>query len=432
MILDAMLALGLLLSTASELRPAGAPIGPGETLLVIWALVMLFREVARLGSPLSPALSRLLIFWLLFAIALSVGTLAGYVLGDSHDPDLFFHDLMAYPLLAAVSCLSVTGPNAGLRLHRVAWLLAGFGSAALAFQVAIAWDLIHVAVIEPWYWDRFRGWSANPIQLALLCSVLTLLSLYLADAANRIGEKIAALSCAVLPIYVGRLTKSDSFSLVLVTAIPIFVALKVRELPLSFGPRLTFRQSLAWIVVLTLPLLLISALPFSSLIAVQAEDVAKGIAKDGGKTSQQEADLRFLTWRQGTERGLESGMLGLGPGPHLEIPVSIMSARRREVLPKYVDTPPINGMPNFEAHNTAVDLFTQGGAIAVLSLVWISAAAFFNSYKARLAGLTTLLCGVSIFGLGNLIIRHPLFWFTIALCLVSWTGTRMAPIRKPS
>jgi hypothetical protein len=246
------------------------------------------------------------------------------------------------------------------------------------------------------------------------------------------GEKIAALACSVLPIYVGRLTKSDSFSLVLVTAIPVFAALKLRELPLSFGPRLTFRQSSAWIIILALPLLLVSALPFSSLIAVQAQDVAKGIAKDGGKTSQQEADLRFLTWRQGIERGLESGLLGLGPGPHIEIPDSIVTARRREVLPKYVDTPPINGMPNFEAHNTPVDLFTQGGAIAVLSLVWISATAFFNSYKARLAGLTTVLCGVTVFGLGNLIIRHPLFWFTIALCLVPWTGTRIAPVRSAS
>jgi hypothetical protein len=432
MILDALLALGLLLSTASELRPMGAPLGPGEALLVIWALAMLFREADRLGAPLTPALCRLLIFWLLFAIALSFGTLAGYVLDDLHDPDLFFHDVMAYPLLAAVSCLSVTGPSPGLRLHRVAWLLVAFGSLALAVQIAIAWGLVQSAAIDPWYWDRFRGWSANPIQLALLCTVLALLSLHLADAADRTVEKIAALACAVLPIYVGRLTKSDSFSLVMVTAIPIFAALKLRDLPLSFGPKLTFRQALAWVAVLALPLLLISTLPLGSLIAVQAEDVARGISKDGGKTSQQEAELRFQSWREGIDRGVESGMLGLGPGPHLHIPVSLVTARKREILPKYVDTPAMNGTPNFEAHNTPIDLLTQGGVIAVFSLVWISAAALFNSYKARLAGLATLLCGVSIFGLGNLIIRHPLFWFTIALCLVSWTGARMAPARFSS
>src|ERR1700731_1539011 len=109
MIEDALLALGLLLSTASQLRPAGAAIGPGEICLVAWLFVMLFREAGRLGPPLTPALSQLLIFWLLFAFALSVGTLAGYVIGDIHDPNLFFHDVMAYPLLAAVGCFSVVG-----------------------------------------------------------------------------------------------------------------------------------------------------------------------------------------------------------------------------------------------------------------------------------------------------------------------------------
>jgi O-antigen ligase len=123
-------------------------------------------------------------------------------------------------------------------------------------------------------------------------------------------------------------------------------------------------------------------------------------------------------------------MLGLGPGPHLQIPDSLVAARKGEIQPRFVNSPPANGTPDFEAHNTLVDLFTQGGLIAVLSFAWILAAAFFNSYKARLAGLTTLLCGVSVFGLASLIVRQPLFWFTIALCLVSETAIRTTPSRN--
>src|ERR1700736_4820337 len=122
MIQDALLALGMLLSTASQLRPAGAAIGLGEICLVLWLALMLYREAGRLGPPLTPAFSQLLIFWLLFAFALSVGTLTGYAIGDVHDPNLFLHDVMAYPLLAAVGCFSVVGPDAGSRLHRVAWM----------------------------------------------------------------------------------------------------------------------------------------------------------------------------------------------------------------------------------------------------------------------------------------------------------------------
>ncbi|MBO0756508.1 MAG: O-antigen ligase family protein [Bradyrhizobiaceae bacterium] len=432
MMLDTLLALGLLLSTATELRLPGVPIGPGEMFLVAWAVLMLFREADRLGSPLTPALARLLIFWLLFAVALSVGTLAGYAIGDTHDPKLFLHDVMAYPLLTAVSCLSVAGPHAAPRLHRVGWLLAGFGNASLALLVVIAWGWIHLAPIDPWYWDRLRGWSANPEQLALLCTVLALLALYLADSATRIGGRIAAVACAILPIYVGRLTKSDTLSLVLIAAGAIFVALKLRKWLLLVESKPTVRGTFAWIAILALPLLLISVIPLGSVIADQLENAARGLAKNNGENSQQEAELRFQIWREGISRGLESGTLGLGPGPHLEIPASLVSARKSEVLPKYVDTPEMNGMPNFEAHNTLVDLFIQGGLLAILSFLWIAATALLNTYKARLAGLTTMLCGVGAFGLANLIVRQPLFWFTIALCLVAGTGTPSAPPRNAS
>ena len=72
---DFLLAVGLTISTASQLRPAGAAIGPGELCLVMWLLVMLSREANRLGPPLTPALWRLIVFWTLFALAQSMGTL---------------------------------------------------------------------------------------------------------------------------------------------------------------------------------------------------------------------------------------------------------------------------------------------------------------------------------------------------------------------
>ncbi len=424
---DGLLALGLLLSTASQLRLPGLPIGPGEVCLVAWVLLIVVQEALRPDVPLTPALSHLLIFWSVFAFSLSIGTLTGYAIGDAHDTSLFLHDVLAYPLLAAVGCLSVLGRRAPARLHRVAWLLCGLGSVALAIQVAGAWGLVNISPIEPWYWDRFRGWSANPQQLALLCAVLGLLALHLFDVATRNDERLAAIVCAIVAIYVGRLSKSDSFSAVMVVAGPVFVIFKLWTWLRPREQRLTVRTAAAWIVALGVPLLAISTVPLAPVISAKAEDWAKELSKDSkGTTSQEEAELRFSNWRAAIDRGLESGMLGLGPGPHLPIPASIVAARRNEVLPKYVETPQVNGTPNFEAHNTPLDLFTQGGLIAVMSFIWISGIAFFSTFKARLAGLTTLLCGVNLFGLGNLIIRHPVFWFAVALCLVSETGAGRA------
>jgi hypothetical protein len=335
---DLLLVLGILLSTASQLRPAG------EICLVIWIGLMLGREAARLGPQFTPALSRLVIFWLLFAVAQGIGTLTGFAIGDVHDQSLFMHDAMAYPLLAIISMLCVVGTDAGPRLHRVAWLLVTVGSATLALQVVQAWGWIGMGSIDPWYWDRMRGWSENPNQLAILCAVLGLLSLHLAVDAQGI-----------------------------------------------------------------------------------IDDMAKGNQQDTTKT----AEIRLHAWRQAIDRGIESGLLGLGPGPHLPIPPWILAGRQDSSgEPKYLEHPKVNGTPNFEAHNTLLDILTQGGLMAVLSLVWLVAAAFLLTYRTRLDGLTVLLCGLTIFSIFHLIVRHPSFWFAIAICLVAAESRKAAPARQ--
>ncbi len=421
--MDVLFALGLLLSPASQLRLAGSAIGPGELCLLIWIVLTLGREAARLGPPLTPALSRLLVFWSLFAIAQSLGTLTAYVIGDEHDTQWFLHDVMAYPLLAAASCLSVIEPDAGPRLHRVAWLLSALGTPFLALQVANAWGLIDISSVDPWWWDQLRGWSANPHQLAVLCTALGLLSLHLAETATRPGQRIAAIACTILPIYAGLLTKTDSFSVILVAAGPIFVALKFRAWLASCEARITLRSAFSWIAILALPLVVVSTVPFGSSIAVEADDFMEGMSREDHEHTHEKTELRLDLWREATSRGIEAGMLGLGPGPHLEIPPAILAGRYSGAIhPKYIQHPEPTFAPNFEAHNTLLDLFVQGGLIAVLSFIWLAATALSIAYRARLPGLLTLLCGLGIYGAATLIIRHPVFWFAIALCLVEGTG----------
>jgi hypothetical protein len=417
---DLLLVLGILLSTASQLRPAGAPIGPGEVCLMIWIALMLGRETVRLGPRFTPALSRLVIFWLLFGMAQCIGTLAGFAIGDVHDESLFMHDAIAYPLIATISMLSVVGPDAGSRLHRVAWFLVTLGSATLALQVAQSWGLISAGASDPWYWDRFRGWSENPNQLAILCAVLGLLCLHLADVAASGRARIAAIGAAILPIYVGRLTKSDTFGLVLVATGPIFVALKLRTWLFSHQSKLTIRSAFAWIAILALPVLLVSAIPFRYSLGVEAEELAQDMAKGSERDTENTAQVRLGAWQIAFNRGLESGMLGLGPGPHLPIPKSILLGRQDLTgAPKNVEHPEDNGMPNFEAHNTLLDIFTQGGLLAVVGLVWLVTATFLLTYRTRLDGLTTLLFGLTIFTIFHLVVRHPIFWLAIAMSLVA-------------
>lgn len=424
-LLSGLLALGLLLSPSSQLRPSGIPIGPGEICLTIWLVLMLGREAMQRGPIVTPTLSRMLVFWALFAIALCIGTMTGFALHDRHDPVWFLHDVTAYPFLAAVSCLSVADTSAKSRLHRVAWFLALTGTASLGLQLANAWGLIGVPHADPWYWNRFRGWSENPEQLALLCAALALLSLHLAETASRPGARLTAIACAILPIYVGRLTRTDTFTIVLLIAGPMFAVLKLKAWLHTSDRKMPLRSAVAWIAVLALPLILAAAAPLVSGSAGRTAMLAETMLKDDGRVAAQETELRLHLWSQAWRRGVEAGMLGLGPGPHLNIPPSIVAGRViEEQAPKNVLHPAANGMPNFEAHNTPLDLFTQGGLLAALSFLWLVGAALVSAYRAQLAGLTTMVGGLFLFGMAGSIVRQPIFWFAIALGLVASTGTR--------
>lgn len=420
MMLDTLFAFGLLLTPASQLRVAGLPVGPGELCLIIWVTLILGREAARASLVLTPALSRLLLFWSLFTLAQSLGTLTAKLIGDEHDPVWFIHDVMAYPLLAAISCLSVIGPHPEARLRRITWLLCGLGTPVILAQLADAWGLYNLPSVDPMWWDQFRGWSSNPHQLAVLCMVLGFLSLHLAETSTSLGPRMGALACAIIPVYTGRITGSDSFTLIFVLAGPLLLAFKCRTWLFSRARQISFRSAVAWVIVLALPVLMISMAPLAYSIAVEASDLAKSMARDNPEQTREKTELRFELWTQALRRGVGSGMLGLGPGPHLEIPTSIVSARKLDTVhPEFVEHPKPSFVPNFEAHNTMLDLFTQGGLLVVLSFVWLVVTAFRSAYATGGAGLPALLCGLCIYAIATFLLRHPIFWFVIAVCLVA-------------
>jgi hypothetical protein len=430
MLRDTIFALGLLLSTASQLRAGSSPIGAGELFLVVWSIMVLARQLIGGDQALRPALSVLLKFWGIFVCAEAIGYMTGLLLGVETDPEWFFHDLMAYPLVALVSCLLTL--ETASRIRRIAWLLSLSGALALAVQSAAAVDLISIPGVEPWYWERMRGWSMNPNQLAFLCATLSLIALHLADKAAGRSERVCAVTFGILPVVVGRMTGSDTFTLMLLASGLLFTVLKSTVWLRTSGATTAPRVAFALVLVIGLPVLASSSLPALLSLSGDTNGVAKGLMKNGGKDADQEADLRFALWGQAIKRGLSTGLLGLGPGPHLAIPLELVKARTSEDnAPDNIQHPEINGIPNFEAHNTVLDLFVQGGILADLSFIWLLYRAFRSSYRGGLAGLATLLCCLTLFGMTNLIIRQPLFWFAIVSCLIAGPTASRAPVGIP-
>ncbi|MES2029764.1 MAG: O-antigen ligase family protein [Pseudomonadota bacterium] len=409
MITNALLSFGVVLTTASQLRLPGIPLGVGEICLVLWLVIVSLRAVVTGRICNATALLRIGAFWVCLSFALSVGTCVAYLSQELDLPSML-HDAFAYLLVAAFTCLIVATMETNVALRQTQWFLIAFWNIALVLQIAAGWSIISLPSVDPWYWDRFRGWAENPNQIALYCAVLTPLSLSLALSAKGFGRIAGSFSC-LLTFIVGRLTKSDTFLVAMVTAVAVFFLLRLRSWLTSPQHRFSLRSVVAVLVIVAAVPLAITLAPYAVATADEFEGLAISLAKDrGGEATKRTASLRVQLWEDALRRGLKAGSLGLGPGPHLEKP----NVADNRLLP----TP-------FEAHSTLFDIFTQGGLLAVIAVCSLFASAFLLAFRAKLDALAALFVALAIFSISHFILRHPIVWFAFALGLI--LGSAPAP-----
>jgi O-Antigen ligase len=404
MIRSAILAAGIVMSSASQISVPGLQLGFGEVLLFVWISLTCAEMIVTGKAAGSPALGRLSFFWIALALLLCVGTVVGYMTAPVHASQLI-HDATAYFLVALISCLAAADPDAPRMLRRSAWLVIAFADLTFVLQVAQGWGILGNFGLEPWFFDRFRGWSLNPNQLALYCAAYGPLALHLAvTSKNRSGYWIGLASIALI-FYVGRLTKSDTYLYTSILSVLIFAALGLRTwLSRPGGGASLARQMAALFLMAAVPLAAAAA-PFAYSNLGNAEAFAKSLTKDkGGAATEETAALRVYLWTEAIDTGLTSASMGLGPGPHLDRPTTMRNV--------FIPAP-------FEAHNTALDLYMQGGLLSVILLFWIVGSAGTFALRAKLDALVALIASLAVFSIPHLTIRHPLVWFVVTLCLVT-------------
>jgi O-antigen ligase len=162
----------------------------------------------------------------------------------------------------------------------------------------------------------------------------------------------------------------------------------------EMGPSL--RGATVVLGLLAFPLATLSLAPFWSAAAENVEQRANVVAE-----KDNQAATRFGLWGEAINKGTEAWMVGYGPGPHL-------------TSKSYKRPPP----DKFEAHNTALDIFTQGGIVALLAFILLCATTFVSVWRTKMAALAALIAGAAIFSMFHFIVRHPNFWFCIVLCLL--------------
>ena len=414
---DALLALGALLALETQLRLLGPALGPGEVLLALWMGPVALVELLRFGRFVPRPFWNLVWFWATMILAMSVGVSATVVRAVPDDWSLVIHDVAAYALLATLTLLMAVRPFAFERLHRLLAMVVALGAALLLLQDANAAGLISFSSIDPWYWDRMRGWADNPNQFALLCLLIGFMAVALVDMGRGAALKTLGVVGAAIGLGTGFLAKSNAF--------PAVVILGFLVMALAKGARALARAERRGVPSFAIVAAAFGAVAFASIVVAPVlgpRIAAMGNLDSLGRTDRSnddEAALRVTLWTQAVERGSAAYGLGLGPGPHLDIPASILAGRRDAVEPINLSHPKPGLAPNFESHNTFLELFLQGGVMALGAFLWICVTAFSRARRAGFDGLAGMLVAVAAFGSFHVISRHPLVWIGICLALAA-------------
>ena len=260
-LLDALLALGIMLSGASQLRVSGVPLGPGEACLFGWAALRVSRTVLYGREEISAPCRVIMIFWVVFGIAQSIGLIRALCLNVPVDWSLTLHDATAYALVALISIFSLSGAEAGLSLERVTRYLLASSAVSLSLQIVSGLGLLPAPGAGPWYWDRFRGWADNPNQLSLFCAVITAIAVFSFETARTREDRLIALTCAVAAFTAGFLTRGNTMRLSLAIGACLFVATLFRNHAFSHGRRATVRVLCFVLAIAAMPAVLVAALP---------------------------------------------------------------------------------------------------------------------------------------------------------------------------
>jgi O-antigen ligase len=380
-VVPALLPAGLVLSTATQLRVPGLPLGPGELVLALW-LGLSVAMLAVQRRLVVQAHGRVFVgFWLASCIAMAAGAVMSVYLGvwnASGAP----HDAAAFVFVALLVLVFAVNPlSQGQAERMVEWLFIS-AAVALCLLLAVALLVPRLGPVHLWYGVRFTGWALNPNQLALLAAVVPFLG---ADAVRRLrasAKRTVYLVLTAASIVVGLSTGSDA--LLVGWAVSGVFAGVLWWYAACTNPRPgVFRAMTVYAVLPFLVLASLALLGYPAYLAVSG-------AFDDLYSVNNQGSIRITLWRHGLQAIGASPLFGLGPGAH--------SGHAQP-------------FSNLEAHNTIIDWGMSTGAVGIVLylalLLWVTRRAWVR----RDAVLVASVGMIAVFSLFHYVMRQPLFWF---------------------
>ena len=397
-----LLAVGLVMTTASQLRVSAFPIGPGELLLVGWCVLSLVHsgDLER-GQPVRGGIVSLLCtFWASAFALLSIGAVHGMLVGHI-ELSAALHDAFAFVFCAGVAIQMARSFNARDAVLRAARYLPVVAAALLALLLVLALVVRQIGPVKFWYGGiRFSGWAENPNQLALLLVALPFLALQVrADSSSNRTRAFYASIAGVIAV-IGIVTLSDA--LIVSWLLGAALVGSGAWFHAVFGR--SARRSTILVYGILCPIMLLAILiPFVGGLEGAALDALSGIYSEGGQGS-----VRLTIWGNGVEAILQSPFYGLGPGPHSGL-----------------------HSPNegFEAHNTLVDWSASAGLLGLLAYIALLVVVAVAAVRGRKPFLLVSIVALCCFSLFHYVLRQPLFWGYLVVVL-AYAGVDLVPLQR--
>lgn len=395
----------LLLSISTNLRFATFPLGLGDLLLALLAVIGLCSV-----RPQMLYFRPLVLFWIVVLTGMALGVLIqGYI-----EPVGIRHS-MAYLFTAGVS-IGISGlllslESSALR-RSVLWLsvltavLLWFG-----FVVYLSGDsvLMRQLLLVDSSDLRFSGWSTNPNQLALFFVPLPVwVAALWRDVSKPTQLQMAGFGLLLFALMLmGLLVRSDGLFVVWVFEFVILIMLRLR-----WEMKASRMSLLGYALVMVLCVFLVKTFAHGEVrksvrCAVETISQGEGLwsAKcyDGQAFNDQEAfrigysdplqktGVRKEHWVHGLESWWQSPLVGHGPG---EYSYNSIGSEK-------------------ESHNITIDLLTQGGILAGGAWLALVSYLLIGAWRIRDSYTFSVVLMMAAFTFFHNT-RQPYFWFVLA------------------
>jgi O-antigen ligase len=374
------LGVGLALTSATQLRLPGLPIGPGELILLGWMLAeaVVLLQRGRVNAVL--AVRGYALFWGLTTLALALGSLASVLHGTWRTD--YARNLPALGLSAAASCLALLSPDGLTRWRTVVRaVLATITPCMVALGLLAAAGRTNLGPLATLYELRFTGWAENPNQLALVCLPLPYFGIEWLRSARGFWRRSLVLCLLLGIVGVGLATLSDALMFSWGIATMLLVAYAWWHS--LAGARRTTRTVAFGVLILPATILVSVGVLMPTLERLVEERVQATY----GNNSQ--GSDRVALWTNGIQAAIRSPLFGLGPGGYSGV------------------TRPFDGI---EAHNSYIDWLDATGLVGLTLLAGLLAWAGLSAMRAGDATAFVSLIAVCVFVMFHYVLRQPLFW----------------------